>query len=693
VHRLLWPESIAVIGASADLQSISGRPVRILTQHGYSGRIYPVNPKYDAVMDLPAYPSVGAVPEPVDLAIVAVPAPSVVGVLRECAAAGVATAVVFSAGFAEEAGGGAAGEAELLEAIDGSGLRFLGPNSEGFINLAGPVPAGFSPTIDLERGLRTLRTGEIAVVAQSGGIGFALFSDGNARGLGFSHVVSTGNEADLDSLDFLDYLIEDPATRVILMFVEGFKRGRRFAALAERAAAARKPLVVAKVGRSDAGRRAAVSHTAHLAGHDAAYEAVFRRWGVLRARDQEGAVDWALALARSPLPAGNRVALVTLSGGAGVWAADALEEAGLRVPMLSAELQQRLRLLIPGYGSAANPVDVTAQVIDTAGGVTPVLEIILGSDEVDMVVLVTSLNSADLLRREGDALRRLCASPSRALLVYSYTQPSPESIGLLSELGLAWFTSSGRTAAAAGALCEYAAFLARGRFHTPPPATGRGALDPAGLAEHEAKELLRAWGFQTPPGSLATTPEDAARVATAIGFPVAVKIQSRAVVHKLAEGGVVLDLAGAEAVRLAAEEMLVRISSIHGASKIEGVLVEAMAKPGLEMILGALDDRDFGPLVMVGAGGAGAEERGDAAFAPAPLDQAEALELIGRLRTAPALAGMDISALADALAKLSELAAAHAGEFAAIDLNPVLIHPADGGVTVADAAIIGPAAS
>jgi acetyltransferase len=153
VHRLLWPESIAVIGASADLQSISGRPVRILTQHGYSGRIYPVNPKYDAVMDLPAYPSVGAVPEPVDLAIVAVPAPSVVGVLRECAAAGVATAVVFSAGFAEEAGGGAAGEAELLEAIDGSGLRFLGPNSEGFINLAGPVPAGFSPTIDLERGL------------------------------------------------------------------------------------------------------------------------------------------------------------------------------------------------------------------------------------------------------------------------------------------------------------------------------------------------------------------------------------------------------------------------------------------------------------------------------------------------------------------------------------------------------------
>jgi acetyltransferase len=308
---------------------------------------------------------------------------------------------------------------------------------------------------------------------------------------------------------------------------------------------------------------------------------------------------------------------------------------------------------------------------------------------VDTVVLVTSLTSADVLRREGDALRRLCASSTRPLVVYSYTQPSPESIKLLSEFGLAWFTSSRRTAAAVRALCDYAAFLARDRHHPPPPAARRGSLDPAGLAEHETKQLLRAWGFRTPPGSLAATPEDAARVATAIGFPVAVKIQSSAVVHKVAESGVALHLGGAEGVRLAAEEMLARLSSMHGASKIQGVLVEAMAKPGLEMILGALNDRDFGPIVMVGAGGARAEELGDAAFAPAPLDLAEALEVIGRLRTAPALAGMDIRALADALAKLSQLAAAHDGEFASIDINPVLVHPAGGGVTVVDAVVIG----
>jgi acyl-CoA synthetase (NDP forming) len=700
IHRLLWPDSIAVIGASADTASISGRPVRILRQLGYAGRVYPVNPKYERILDLQVFPSVTAIPAPVDLAIIAVPARMVPEVLLGCAAARVATAVVFSAGFSEVPGGGEEREAELVANARVSGLRFLGPNSEGFINMIGMVPAGFSPTIDPDRGLQSLQAGNIAVVAQSGGVGFGLFNEGLSRGLGFSYVVSTGNEADLESLDFLEYFLQDEGTRVVLMFVEGFKRARRFPELAARAARLGKPLVVAKVGRSAAGRQASASHTAHLAGRDTAYDAVFRRWGVWRAVDQEDAVDKALAFARAPLPRGKRTAIVTFSGGAGVWMADAVEEAGLETPVLSDHLQEKLRELIPSYGSPANPVDVTAQVVDTAGGVVPVLETVLGSDEVDMLVLITTLASVEALTREEERLRRLITVSDKPILVYGYTHPSPESVEVLSRLGLAWFPSSTRTARAARQLYDYGAFLHRrqgGQLgpELVSPQRVKGPLAEGTLVEFRAKKLLRGWGLPTPRGTLVTTPDEAAEAARALKAPVAVKVQSASLVHKTDVGGVALGLETPEAVREAAQRVLAQVHEARPDAFVEGLLVEEMAKPGGEMILGALDDPDFGPLVMVGVGGADAELLADTAFAPSPLNEDEALELITSLRGVGLISGRegredaDIHALADALAKLSQLAAAHAGAFVAIDLNPVVVHRAGRGVTVVDAVFEG----
>ena len=461
LERLFHPRSIAVIGASERADSISGRPLRILQQHGYGGALYPVNPRYEELLGLRCYPDVAAVPEAVDVALVLVNAALVPRLVRECADAGVRFAVVVSSGFAEQDEVGAAAQRELTELARSGAIRISGPNAEGFVNLHGPVPLSFSPTIDLERGVERLLAGDVAVVSQSGGLGFSLFNDGQARGLGFSHVVSTGNEADLDAADYGEFLVDDAHTSVILMLVEGLREPERLAQLAERALAARKPLVVAKVGESEPGRRAAAAHTAHAAGDAAAWDELLDRPGILRAADPEEMVDAALALSRSPLPAGPRVGVLTLSGGAGVWLADALLDEGLELPLLDAELQERIRALIPAYGSPANPVDVTAQILETAGGVASALELLLASPLVDMAILVTSLSAPTRLEHEAERFRELVRESHKPLVVYTYTRPHPRSLELLAEIGVAWYPSIRRTARALRTLHDYARAAAR----------------------------------------------------------------------------------------------------------------------------------------------------------------------------------------------------------------------------------------
>ncbi|MDT7696387.1 MAG: hypothetical protein QOI75_5754 [Pseudonocardiales bacterium] len=446
---LLRPASIAIIGASANDQVISGIPQAVLAQHGYTGAVYPVNPRYTRIADLDCYPDISAVPGPVDVALVVVNASRVVEVLEGCGRAGVRFVVIISSGFAEQFDG-AAREVALREVcLRHPGMRVLGPNAEGLINVVDDIPVGFSPTIDYRRGLVRLRRGDVAVVAHSGGLGFALFNDGLSRGLGFSHVISTGNEVDLDLGELAGHLLDDPATRVLLLFLEGIDDPGRLTALGAAAVARDKRIVVAKVGSSAAGRRAALAHTAHDAGDAEAYARALDSPGILRAGDQEQMIDFALALSRTPRPAGTRVGVVTVSGGAGTWLADDLVDAGLEVPLLSDGLQRRLRELIPAYGSPMNPVDATAQVLST-GGVSPVVRLLVDSGEVDAVVLVKTLADPQQLERERAGLVELAAA--LPLVIYSYTRPAPSSVDLLEELGIAYFTSGARTAAALRAL-------------------------------------------------------------------------------------------------------------------------------------------------------------------------------------------------------------------------------------------------
>lgn len=460
LQTMFSPKSIAVIGASADRSTLSGRPVEILRQHGYQGRVYPVNPRHTTIGGLEAYPAVGALPGPVDLAVVAVRAELVAGVLDECAGAGVRSAVVFSSGFAEEGEAGAAAEQRMAALAARSGMRILGPNAEGFANLVEGIPVTFSPTVDHDRGAGTLVPGNVAIVSQSGGLGFALFNWGQAAGLGASYVVSTGNEADLEALEVSAYLVEQPGTDVVALLVEGFRRPDRLGPLAARAAELGKHVVVAKLGRSDVGARAALAHTAHDAGDDNAYRDALERSGAIQVDDQEDLLDACFALSRATLPSGPRVGIVTTSGGAGVWLADACRAAGLEVPELEGDIQDELRRLMPSYGSARNPVDVTAQVLSHAG-IAPALELVCRSERVDAVAVVSSLSGPQMLKREEAAIKGLLDGTSKPVVLYSYTAPGAESVEGLRRLGLAWYPSPARTARALAALV-HAAGRARG---------------------------------------------------------------------------------------------------------------------------------------------------------------------------------------------------------------------------------------
>ncbi len=453
LRALLSPQSIAIVGASEDPTRLSGRPLQILLQHKYAGRIYPVNPRHQTVGGLPAYPSIAAVPGPVDLAAVIVPAARVPQVLQECAAAGVRSAAIFSSGFAEEGKDGRLAEEGIAAVASSTGMRLLGPNAEGFFNVTDGIPVTFSPTVDYERGLTRLVPGNVAVVSQSGGLGFALFNWGQAVGMGASHVVSTGNEADLGTLEIAAHLLEDAGTDVIALLVEGFRNGEHLAPVARRAAELGKILVVAKLGRSGPGGQAAIAHTAHHAGDDSQYQEVFGRLGVVRVDDQEDLLDACFILSRGRRSAGPRVGILTTSGGAGVWLADACDAAGLEVPELDQALQAELRPLMPSYGSPRNPVDVTAEVVNRAGVARP-LELLANSPQVDAVVLISSLAGPHMLQREEAEIRRVLESADKPIVVYSYTHPGEASVEALARLGLAWYPSPARAARAVRVLVD-----------------------------------------------------------------------------------------------------------------------------------------------------------------------------------------------------------------------------------------------
>jgi acetate---CoA ligase (ADP-forming) len=691
---LLSPQSVAVVGASPDTSIIRGRTLKVMLHHRYPGRIYPVSRSHAEVQGLKAYPSIAELPERVDLAVLTIPAATVPDELERCGKAGVRAAMIVASGFAEDkAEAGAAMQKRIAELARRYDMAVCGPNSEGFMSAEARLCPTFSPAVEtLDVPLLPERTGagRVAVVSQSGGIGFSFFDRGRPREIPFSHVVTTGNEAALECFDVVNYLLDEKSAEIFILFLETIRNAGTFRRAAAKALQAGKPIIVAKIGRSEAGRRAAASHTAALAGEHEVYSAMFRRYGIVEGRELEEMVDIAACFSayRERLPAGKRVGIVTASGGAGGWIADASVAAGLEVPELDAETRGRIDVHLPSYGTSQNPVDCTAQAVRQLG-YSKLASLVSASPRVDSVIVVVSARSAEVYERERASLDWVGRETQKPIVMWSYTLPGAAPAKILSAAGFPLIASMSNCARAIAAMAEYRVLReqrSRAEDCEATPAPIR--IDAAGtvLCEYEAAPLLAQCGIAMPAAELATNAQEAVAAASNLGACVALKVQSPDIPHKNHAGAVALNLEGAQPVARAYEAVLAGARRHRPDADIRGVLVQKMAPAGIEMIVGAKRDPVFGAMLMVGFGGIQAEVLRDTALAPAPVSIAEARELIGRLRAQELLAGADIEALAATVAALSTLALSEA--VADVDLNPVIVHRRGNGVSVVDALIV-----
>ncbi|HEX2704036.1 MAG TPA: GNAT family N-acetyltransferase [Solirubrobacteraceae bacterium] len=692
VDAVLAPRSVALIGASRRRGSIGGEILHNIVANGFTGVVYPVNPTAIAVQSMPAYASVRDLPGAVDLAVIAVPAASVLDVARDCGAAGVRGLVVISAGFAEVGAKGAAMQSELVDICRAHGMRLVGPNCLGVFNTA--------PEVQLDATFIPLRptAGSVGFLSQSGGLGIAIVDAANSLRLGLSAFVSIGNKADLSGNDFIQYWEQDPHTNVILLYLESFGNARKFARIARRVGHV-KPIVAVKSGRSVAGARATSSHTgALLATSDVTVDALFRQAGVIRTDTLGELFDVAALLSSQPAPRGARVVIVTNAGGPGILCADACEASGLEVAELSPRLRAQLRRFLAAEASLGDPLDMVAtasaedyrRAIEAVGrsGVADAIIVIfvppLVTEAGDVAAAISEaaehippdVTLASVFMAEGDGTVELRRG-GKPIPAYTFPEDAARAVGHAARYG-AW------RAAPAGAIPEFADRRGDEAAAVIAGALGRaeGWLEPA-----EVAALLDCYGLRPPASRVVATGAEAARAAAELNGPVALKAIARGLLHKSDVGAVVIGLRPSQVARAAGR--IVR-SVEQAGFELDGFLVQAMAPAGVELIVGVVQDRAFGPLIACGAGGTSTELLGDVAVRLTPLSDLDAAEMLRSLKLFPLLDGYrgapqcDIPALEELLLRVSALVEDHP-EIAEMDLNPVIALP--GGPLVIDARI------
>lgn len=682
---LLAPRSIAIVGVSRDFNKLNGRVMKFLLEKGYEGRILPVNPKYDEVGGHICHADILEAPGEIDLAVISVPARMVAAELDKAGRKGARAAVVFSSGFGEMGEAGRALEAEVVETARRHGIRLLGPNTLGLINAFDRACATFT-----QFGMGETPSGPVGFVTQSGAFGTAIAALARGRGLGLGYFVNTGNESDVTFADVAGRVMEDPRIRVGAGYIEGLKDGPGFARVAARALEAGKPLVVTKVGRTASGARAASSHTGSLAGENAVFEGVAAQHGVCRARNEEALLDIVDMFATTRVPEGRRVAIVTQSGGAGVLMSDRAEEVGLEVPRLAPATVARLREVLPAFAATDNPVDVTAQFIADPSMLKESVKAVLADPDVDIAAIWFQLMDG-FVEPLTRTFRELLAETEKPVVV-SWVAAPEDGVRALRDLGICVLRGGEPAIDAIDALTRWgearrrwlADAPARAARRLPAPAVPEGSGQAPSV---EAAACLEAAGVPLARARLAADPEQAAAAADALGYPVALKIESPDIAHKTELGGVETGLGDAAAVRAAARRILARARDGATGARLSGLLVQEMKAGAVDLVVGLREDPVFGMVVMAGLGGVLVEVLGDVAFRRAPVTEAEADGMLSGLRGAAVLDGVrgrpgaDRAALARLIARVSEFGAANSGRLAELDLNPVLAGP-DGAVAV-----------
>jgi acetyltransferase len=687
------PRGVAVIGASRDPGKLSHGLLRNLKQHGYPGHIYPINQNADEILGIKCYPDVAVVPDPVDLAVIIIPAQYVPAVLEACGKRGIQAAIVVAGGFREVGDQGAQLEAQLVEIARRYHMRLLGPNCVGIIDTITPINTSFVAGMP--------EPGAIAFLSQSGAVCGGLIDWTRGKGVGFSRFVSLGNEADLTETDFLAYLAHDPHTRVISAYVEAITDGRRFMEVA-RQVTRHKPVIVLKVGATQGGARAVMSHTGALAGSERAYQAAFKQTGVLRAATIEDLFDQALAFAYQPVPAGDRFAVVTNAGGPGALAVDAGERAGLRFATLARATVARLESRFPAEARLFNPIDML-------GGAEPddyafALDAVLADPNVDGVVVVLVPQALIDPVAVAERIGTVAAGYQKPVVACFMGDVSVAAgIQVLHRYHIPPYTFPERASRALGAMAAYRCWLETGdwklevrdwKYDRARQVIARArAAGRTSLSHAEACEVLDAYRIPVVRPELARTADEAVEAARRQGYPVVLKVVSPDILHKTDVGGVALNLPDAAAVRRAFDTITDRARRHVPGAELWGVTVEPMLPGGREVIVGMSRDPQFGPLVMFGLGGVYVEALGDVSFRLAPFSEGEAWAMMAETKGDRLLQGVrgqkpaDRRAIVDVLLHVSQLVT-DCPDIVELDINPLLVQSEGQGVIAADARVV-----
>ncbi len=701
IEYFFKPQSIAIIGASPNVKALNGMLLKYLLRHNYGGQIYPVNPKYQEISGLKCYPRLADIPGPVDMVLVAIAAKNILPTLEQCAAKGVKSAVVYSSGFAETGEAGRETQEEINTYCQEKGIALCGPNCLGTVNLLENTVVASSPVLEDE-----LVKGSVGFVSQSGAFGFVTFHQAQDEHVGFTYLVTTGNEAVLGTADLIEYMVEDDATKAVICYMEGLKDGDKFKGVAKKALAGGIPLVVFKVGKTEAGIKAIASHTAALAGSDNIFDAFFRQKGIVRATDSDALIDFAKIFANGRRAKGRGAAILSTSGGAGIMSVDTFLEYGMEIPDLTEESTQAISKIIPSYGSALNPVDVTAQIFGEPAYMQQCLQVLVDDPNVDYLLVSLSTVGGETAERIAEGLISVYNNTEKPIAVS--WGASERLVGTayarLGEAGIPLYKQPIRCARALAALANYS--MLEQDFANNPDFT---EMLPSGeekavwrdllknfpgetLTEDQSKKLLDQAGIPVTREILVDEEEKAVAAAAEIGYPVVLKVMSPKILHKTEAGVLAIGIENEVQLRQSYREIYAKALIKVTAADISGVLVQEMAPKGIEAVIGVKNDPQFGPTIMFGLGGILVEVLKDVTFKIAPLSRADARSMLQEIKGKKMLAGfrgqpaIHEETLVDTILQVSQLAYALKDEVAEMDINPIVLYP--DGLKVVDALII-----
>lgn len=698
INAIMNPKSVAVVGATNRPGSVGLAIFRNIIDAGFQGVLYPVNPNAKSIQSVKAYPRLADIPDEIDLIVIVVPAGVVSAVLQEAGEKGVKGAIVITAGFKEIGGKGIELENELKQVAKQNNISVIGPNCLGVIN------NDETTRLNASFATKMPKPGNIAFISQSGALCTSVLDYAEGRNIGFSKFISFGNKADVSEIDLLCYLKDDPNTDVILMYLEDITDGRGFLEIAREIAwGAKKPMIALKSGRSAAGARAAASHTGSLAGSDTAYDAIFRQSGIQRVDGINELLDYAVAFSKQPIPKGNRIAIITNAGGPGIMATDAAIRHELEIATLSDKTTEKLRRDLPPTASIQNPVDVIGDA--THERYEASIRHILVDENVDgAIVILTPQAMTDIVQTAEIVPKAVAGIDKPVLCSFMGIVDVSEGIKYLEANGIPNYAFPEEAVRSMASMVRFGESmkLAKRHFvhiHADPDAAAqiiKQKLDGKAsyyLGEHEANEILKLYGFPLLKSYLIKDPAEIGKAVEEVGFPVAMKISSPDIVHKFDVGGVILKIRSKVDAHKAYRQLIENAKRFNPAAHIDGVLMEQMAKKGVEVILGAIRDPKFGPICMFGLGGTFVEAIKDVTFRIAPMWESSAEKMINTIKTYKLLQGVrgappaDIDAIKDCILRLSQLVSEHP-EIAELDINPLIVYPAGEGCVVADSRML-----